>query len=98
MDATQLGRRNLKPDQLSWLRGRRHSRTKLTMAQAGAMKGKALSKLDKAHTAESLAKEHGVNPHRDLRQVPPAVPGGLQCFRKGSAGNFQKAHPSNRPK
>jgi hypothetical protein len=28
MDANQLTRRNLKPDQLSYLRGRRYSRTK----------------------------------------------------------------------
>jgi len=44
-------------DQLSWLLGRRYSRTKLTMAQAGAIKGKALCNLHKAHTAEALAKE-----------------------------------------
>jgi len=64
MDANQLGRRNLSPDQLSWLRGRRHSRTKKAVGaptgNTNADKNK-VSKLDTLKTAEALAKEHGVS-------------------------------------
>jgi len=62
MDANQLGRRNLKPDQLSYLLGRRYSRTKKDEHDGG--KGGTRSGVQIAHhlkTAESLAKEHGVN-------------------------------------
>jgi len=49
-------------DQLSWLRGRRYSRTKKDEHDGG--KGGTRSGVQIAHhlkTAESLAKEHGVN-------------------------------------
>lgn len=36
MDANQLGRRNLTPEQMSLLRGRIYNRSKKTMAEAGA--------------------------------------------------------------
>ena len=61
MDANQLGRRNLTPDQRSILRGRRYNRTKKSMADAGSMK--ALDKVSEApvRTAEALAAQHGVS-------------------------------------
>ncbi len=61
MDATQLGRRNLSPDQRSILRGRRYNRTKPTRAQTGAMKGKGADTLAGPITAETLAAQHGVS-------------------------------------
>lgn len=59
IDANQLGRRNLRPDQMSLLRGRRYNRAKKTASEAGAMKG-ASDKMSEAHTAEQLAVQHGV--------------------------------------
>ena len=69
MDANQLGRRNLKPEVASILRGRRYNRTKKAMSEAGAMKGKASDKLSQApiNTAETLAKEHGVSSRTIIR-------------------------------
>lgn len=63
MDANQLGRRNLTPDQRSLLRGRRYNRTKKTMSAAGSMKGKASAEVAQAsvNTAATLAKQHGVS-------------------------------------
>ena len=42
VDANQLGRRNLTPDQRSIMRGRRYNRTKKTKAEAGAIGGSKL--------------------------------------------------------
>jgi hypothetical protein len=63
MDANQLGRRNLTTDQRSILRGRRYNRTKVTKADAGAMKGKANAEVAQApiNTAATIAKQHGVS-------------------------------------
>ena len=63
MDANQLGRRNLTPDQRSIMRGRRYNRTKKSMADAGAMKGKANAEVAQApiNTAAAIAKQHGVS-------------------------------------
>lgn len=61
MDANQLGRRNLTPDQRSLLRGRRYNRTKPTRAQTGAMKGKGADTLAGPITAETLAAQYGVS-------------------------------------
>ena len=64
IDRNQLGRRNLTPDQMSLLRGRRYNRLKgqgertdLTFGQNGR----------KLPTDERLAKEHGVSP-RTIRR------------------------------
>ena len=59
IDANQLGRRNLSPEQMSLLRGRRYNRAKKTHSEAGAMKG-ASDKMSEASTAENLAQQHGV--------------------------------------
>jgi N6-adenosine-specific RNA methylase IME4 len=64
IDTNQLGRRNLKPDQMSYIRGRLYNRSKRTAAQAGAMKGKAVDTLS---TAETLAAKHGVD-ERTIRR------------------------------
>ena len=61
MDANQLGRRNLTPDQRSLLRGRRYNRTKKTKAEAGAKGGKASAEVALASTAATIAKQHGVS-------------------------------------
>ena len=58
IDRNQLGRRNLTPEQMSLLRGRRYNRAKKAPEQAGAMKGKGV---DKMSTASALAADHGVN-------------------------------------
>ncbi len=60
MDANQLGRRNLTPDQRSILRGRRYNRTKkATGGRADRQLG--VDKVTAPKTAESLAKEHHVS-------------------------------------
>lgn len=63
IDANQLGRRNLTPDQSRLLRGRRYNRAKKTHSQAGAIGGASSGQSDHrlAKTAESLAKQHGVS-------------------------------------
>jgi len=58
IDANQLGRRNLTPDQMSLLRGRRYNRAK------GKQGGDHRSKYQNdtlIDTAARLAKEHGVS-------------------------------------
>jgi len=60
IDRNQLHRRNLNPNGASLLRGRIYNRTKKTMAEAGAMKGKASDKLSEAQTAKELATDYGV--------------------------------------
>ena len=57
MDANQLGRRNLTPDQRSIIRGRRYNRTKLKSGTRTDL----VAKCDKVNTAKALAGEHGVN-------------------------------------
>jgi hypothetical protein len=64
IDKNQLGRRNLTPDQMSLLRGRRYNRAKKTKAEAGSMGGSSKGQNDTClpSTADRLAKEHGVSP------------------------------------
>lgn len=60
VDANQLGRRNLTPDQASLIRGRRYNRTKGSRAdnlKQNAPKGHFVPSVDQS---ERLAKEHGV--------------------------------------
>lgn len=57
IDANQLGRRNLHPDQMSLLRGRRYNRTK--KAHGGDRKSKDQND-PLANTAQALAAQHGV--------------------------------------
>lgn len=58
IDSNQLGRRNLTPEQMSLLRGRRYNRAKKAPEDAGALKGRGV---DKMSTASALAAEHGVD-------------------------------------
>jgi hypothetical protein len=61
IDRNQLGRRNLTPDQASYLRGRRYNRVKKADGQRGPEKlGNSCQAF--ASTAERLAVEHGVSP------------------------------------
>jgi len=64
IDKNQLGRRNLTPDQMSLIRGRRYNRAKKTKAEAGSMGGSSKGHFDLClpSTADRLAKEHGVSP------------------------------------
>lgn len=70
IDANQLGRRNLTPDQASYLRGRRYNRTKKAQgAQEGndnAGKNK-VPNLGTLNTAEKLAHQHGVSKNTIIR-------------------------------
>jgi len=59
MDANQLGRRNLTPDAFRLALGRRYNRTKMSFAQAGALK--CLDQIDPGSTAAKLAAEHSVS-------------------------------------
>lgn len=59
IDKNQLGRRNLTPDQISVLRGRRYNRTK----KAHGVRGKEkMGQNDPSSTADALAVEYGVSP------------------------------------
>lgn len=58
IDANQLGRRNLTPDQMSLLRGRRYNRAKKAHGVRGPEK---MDQNDPSSTAEKLAKQHGVS-------------------------------------
>lgn len=60
MDANQLGRRNLTPDQRSIMRGRRYNRTKKA-AGGRADRKLGVDKVSAPKTAESLAAEHHVS-------------------------------------
>lgn len=60
IDANQLGRRNLTPDQAALLRGRRYNRLKkAAFGRAGRAFG--ADKMSTPKTAERLAREHGVD-------------------------------------
>ncbi|MFZ3046510.1 MAG: MT-A70 family methyltransferase [Desulfatirhabdiaceae bacterium] len=59
IDKNQLGRRNLNPDQMSLLRGRRYNRLK--NAQGGDHKSKDQNDT-LINSAESLSNQHGVSP------------------------------------
>lgn len=68
IDKNQLARRNLNPDQMSLIRGRRYNRTKKDIGapKREEVNGKELGQNDpiKTHkfpTAEKLAEEHGVS-------------------------------------
>ena len=62
MDANQLGRRNLTPDQRSIMRGRRYNRTKKKQGGTGANQHVQKSQVDtSADTATALAEQHGVS-------------------------------------
>ena len=59
---TKLGRRNLTPDQMSLLRGRRYNRVKKIQGGTGANQYVQIGQNDtSANTADRLAKEHGVS-------------------------------------
>ena len=60
IDANQLGRRNLSPEQMSLLRGRRYNRTK--KAHGGQIPGTIRQNDESISTAERLAQQHGVSP------------------------------------
>ena len=62
IDANQLGRRNLKPDQLSYIRGRLYNRRK----KAGA-RTDLLPHCQKVDTAQVIADAHGVSSRTIIR-------------------------------
>lgn len=91
MDANQLGRRNLKPDQFTLLLGRRYNRAKKQGARTDLTSCQIVTKLP---TAEKLAKEHGVSQRTVVRagqfadavdKVDRAVPGFAKMVSAGNA-------------
>lgn len=58
IDANQLGRRNLRPEQMSLLRGRRYNRTKKQGTRTDLT---SHQNDEKSTTAERLAQQHGVS-------------------------------------
>lgn len=63
IDAHQLGRRNLTPEQMSLLRGRRYNRVKGKQGGTGANQYTAqTAQHEPSATAQKLAQEHGVSP------------------------------------
>jgi len=85
IDANQLGRRNLTPDQFTLLLGRRYNRAKKAQGGTGANQHMQKDQIEpSASTAEKLAKEHGVSPatvkragqYADaIKKVDGAIPG-----------------------
>jgi len=67
IDRNQLGRRNLTPEQMSLLRGRRYNRLKKAVTNPNGIGGKS-GKIDEYQnepqqsTAETLSQQHGVSP------------------------------------
>lgn len=61
IDANQLGRRNLTPDQMRLLRGRRYNRVKNTHGGDRRSDHVSSAHFDHLKTADKLAKEHGVS-------------------------------------
>jgi N6-adenosine-specific RNA methylase IME4 len=61
IDMNQLGRRNLTPDQMRLLRGRRYNRQKRPQGGTGANQYMQKDQNDLSATADKLAKEHGVS-------------------------------------
>jgi len=62
MDANQLGRRNLTPEQMSLLRGRIYNRSKKTMAEAGATRRDSNGQnVQSSPTHETLGDRFGVS-------------------------------------
>jgi site-specific DNA-methyltransferase (adenine-specific) len=61
IDANQLGRRNLTPDQYSLLRGRRYNRAKMTGFKGNQNTASAQNERKRIATDESLALQHGVS-------------------------------------
>jgi N6-adenosine-specific RNA methylase IME4 len=63
IDSNQLGRRNLKPDQLSYIRGRLYNRKKLRSGTRTDL----LPSCQKVDTATEIADAHGVSPRTIIR-------------------------------
>ena len=62
IDKNQLGRRNLTPDQMSLIRGRRYNRAKKSEHDGGLGKKRSGDQIEPhLKTADRLAKEHGVS-------------------------------------
>jgi len=74
MDANQLGRRNLTPEQFTLLLGRRYNRVKSQGARTDLTSGKSCQK-SRGTTASRLASEHGVSERtvRNAGQYASAV-------------------------
>jgi len=68
IEANQLGRRNLTPDQASLLRGRRYQRMKKSVGKPVGIMGQS----DPISTAETLAHQHGVSPSTIKRDAKRA--------------------------
>lgn len=65
IEENQLGRRNLTPDQIALLLGRKYNRQKKSKAEAGAIGGLSKDQNDTClpySTAEKIAAQHGVSP------------------------------------
>jgi len=79
-DTNQLGRRNLKPDQMSYIRGRLYNRKKKAGARNDLLPG-----CQKVDTAKVVGEAHGVSSRtviRDLghRRLPSYPPPGARSF------------------
>ncbi len=92
IDMNQLGRRNLTPDQMRLLRGRRYNRQKKTYSEAGALKSRDHN--DPGRTADKLAKEHGVSSptikrdgrlYAEIEELKPQFPEEVKKVLSGQA-------------
>ena len=86
MDANQLGRRNITPDQFTLLLGRRYNRAKKA-AHGRADRDFSADQNDPPKTtAEKLATEHGVSPATVKRAGQYAAVGLFSCLLQKHAG------------
>ncbi|HEV8513237.1 MAG TPA: ParB N-terminal domain-containing protein [Cyclobacteriaceae bacterium] len=69
MVKNQLGRRNLSPEQQSYLRGLRYNQEKSQGRRSDLTSGQNDQKLDSENTAISLAKEYNVSPKTIIRDA-----------------------------
>lgn len=99
MDANQLGRRNITPDQFTLLLGRRYNRAKKVQGGTGANQHVQNGQIvQSANTAKKLADEHGVD-ERTVRRagqhaeaiatVEKAIPGYSQAAAALGLVRFQ---------
>ncbi len=95
IDANQLGRRNLTPDQMSLLRGRRYNRLK------GKREDNLKQNIPKGHfvpsgrTADKLAGEHGVDARTIRRDGQYAEAVGRRYNRLKKAAHRPQKRPQN---
>jgi len=100
IDANQLGRRNLTPDQASFFRGRRYNRTKKSEGRPNKLAQNEL--VISESTAESLGRQHGVSAatiKRDgqFAEVVEKLPGVREQVSKNTSLSIERSANASHP-